>query len=126
MIRNKQSWDLGDPKFDGQGQLVIHDIVSKLGILEGFTEQQIQIQPAGLEMDIGNKLLGSSSSSPSLTHAVRAGSAESDNSANHSNEMLARQHVYKDDAFDASIISTLDVNTSVHEFQSESSLWYEL
>jgi hypothetical protein len=33
MVRNGDSWDLGEPKLNGRGQPVIHDVASKLGCI---------------------------------------------------------------------------------------------
>jgi hypothetical protein len=99
MIRNNESWDLGEPELNDRGQPVIHDIASKLGCIrpspdlpvafpegaEDFVELQAQLQAARSEMgaeDTGSrKLSGSSPSSPSLAHTERASSTESDHSA---------------------------------------------
>ena len=99
MIRNNESWDLGEPELNDRGQPVIHDIASKLGCIrpspdlpvafpegaEDFAELQAQLQAARSEMgaeDTGSrKLSGLSPSSPSLAHTERASSTESDHSA---------------------------------------------
>jgi hypothetical protein len=99
MIRNNESWDLGEPELNDRGQPVIHDIASKLGCIrpspdlpvafpegaEDFAELQAQLQAARAEIgseDTGSrKLSGSSPSSPSLAHTERASSTESDHSA---------------------------------------------
>jgi hypothetical protein len=58
MVRNGESWDLGEPDLDERGQPVIHDVASKLGCLrsspdppnyfpdeaEGYEEMQGQFQ----------------------------------------------------------------------------------
>lgn len=96
MIRNNESWDLGEPELNDRGQPVIHDIASQLGCIrpspdlpvaflegsEDFAELQAQLQPARTEIraeDTGSRRLSESSpSSPSLAHAERAISTESD------------------------------------------------
>jgi hypothetical protein len=99
MIRNNESWDLGEPELNDRGQPVIHDIASRLGCIrpspdlpiafpegaEDFAELQAQLQAARSEMGaediVSRKLSGSSPSSPSLAHTERASSTESDHSA---------------------------------------------
>lgn len=99
MVRNNESWDLGEPELNDRGQPVIHDIASRLGCIraspdlpiafpegaEDFAELEAQLQAARSEMgaeDTGSrKLLGSSPSSPSLAHTERSSSTESDHSA---------------------------------------------
>jgi hypothetical protein len=97
MIRNNESWELGEPEMNDRGQPVIHDIASKLGCIrpspdlpvafpegaEDFAELQAQLQAARAEMgaeDTGSRKHGSSPSSPSLAHTERASSTESDHS----------------------------------------------
>ncbi|KAL3420246.1 C6 transcription factor [Phlyctema vagabunda] len=111
MVRNNESWDLGEPEMNDRGQPVIHDIASKLGCIrpspdlpyafpegaDDFAELQAQLQAARAEMgahDIGNhnssnnnnnngsrKGSDSVSSSPALDRTDRASSSESDHSA---------------------------------------------
>ena len=64
MIRNNESWDLGEPELNDRGQPVIHDIASKLGCIrpspdlpvafpegaEDFAELQAQLQAARAEI----------------------------------------------------------------------------
>jgi hypothetical protein len=96
MIRNNESWDLGDPELNDRGQLVIHDVASRLGCIrpspdqpitfpegdEDFAELQAQLEVAHSEMTAENtgskKKLGSSSLSPSPMHSERASSTEMD------------------------------------------------
>lgn len=97
MLRNNETWDLGEPELNDRGQPVIHDIASRLGCIrpspdlpvafpegaEDFAELQAQLQAARSEMgadDNGSRKLGSSPSSPSLAHTERASSTESDHS----------------------------------------------
>ncbi len=99
MIRNNESWDLGEPEMNDRGQPVIHDIASKLGCIrpspdlpyafpegaEDFAELQAQLQAARHEM--GSEDTGSrkhshdgSACSPALDRTDRASSSESDHS----------------------------------------------
>ncbi|KAH8780822.1 hypothetical protein BGZ57DRAFT_941307 [Hyaloscypha finlandica] len=98
MVRNGESWDLGEPEMNDRGQPVIHDIASKLGCIrpspdlpnnfpegaEDFAELQAQLQAARSEMsseDTGSrKYSGDSSYSPALDRTDRASSSESDHS----------------------------------------------
>ena len=99
MIRNNESWELGEPELNDRGQPVIHDIASKLGCIrpspdlpyafpegaEDFAELQAQLQAARSEMgseDNGSRKQsgGSSMSSPALERTDRASSSESDHS----------------------------------------------
>ncbi|RDW77116.1 hypothetical protein BP6252_05169 [Coleophoma cylindrospora] len=102
MIRNGESWELGEPEMNERGQPVIHDIASKLGCIrpspdlpcafpegaEDFAELQAQLQAARAEMsahDIGGsngsrKGSDSAVSSPPLDRTDRASSSESDHS----------------------------------------------
>lgn len=97
MVRNNESWELGEPEMNDRGQPVIHDIASKLGCIrpspdlpvafpegaEDFAELQAQLEAARAELgaeDTGNRKIGSSPSSPSLAHSQRASSTESDHS----------------------------------------------
>jgi hypothetical protein len=99
MIRNNESWDLGEPELDDRGRPVLHDIASRLdGIrpspdlpvafpegTEDFTKLQAQFRLAQADMSAEDtrrrKLSGSSSSSPSLAYTEKASSTESDHSA---------------------------------------------
>jgi hypothetical protein len=92
MIRNNESWDLGEPELNERGQLVIHDIASRLGyirhspdqpipILEGSedsAELQAQLEVACPEKNAEDrrkrKQAGSSSSSPSPENSERVSS----------------------------------------------------
>lgn len=38
MVRNKESWDLGEPQLDDRGQPVIHDIAFRLGCIRPSQE----------------------------------------------------------------------------------------
>jgi hypothetical protein len=99
MVRNNESWELGEPELNDRGQPVIHDIASKLGCIrpspdlpyafpegaEDFAELQAQLQAARSEMaseDTGSRKLSedSSSYSPALERTERASSSESDHS----------------------------------------------
>jgi hypothetical protein len=98
MVRNGESWDLGEPEMNDRGQPVIHDIASKLGCIrpspdlpnnfpegaEDFAELQAQLQAARSEAnseDTGSrKYSGDSSYSPALDRTDRASSSESDHS----------------------------------------------
>ena len=96
MVRNNETWELGEPEMNDRGQPVIHDIASKLGCIraspdlpyafpegsEDFAELQAQLQAARSEMgsDDTFKAEGSSHSSPSLARTERASSSESDHS----------------------------------------------
>jgi hypothetical protein len=99
MVRNNESWDLGDPELNDRGQPVIHDIASKLGCIrpspdlpyafpegaEDFAELQAQLQAARHELgaeDMGSRKHSSDASaySPPLERNDRASSSESDHS----------------------------------------------
>lgn len=98
MVRNNESWELGEPELNDRGQPVIHDIASKLGCIrpspdlpyafpegaEDFAELQAQLQAARSEMaseDAGSRKLSEDSSySPALERTDRASSSESDHS----------------------------------------------
>jgi len=99
MVRNNESWELGEPELNDRGQPVIHDIASRLGCIrpspdlpyafpegaEDFAELQAQLQAARSEMaseDTGSRKLSedSSSYSPALERTDRASSSESDHS----------------------------------------------
>ena len=87
MVRNNESWELGDPEINDRGQPVIHDIASKLRCIrpspdllyafpegaEDFAELQAQLQVA--RSDSHN-----TSDSPALDRTDRASSSESDHS----------------------------------------------
>jgi hypothetical protein len=98
MVRNGESWELGDPEMNDRGQPVIHDIASKLGCIrpspdlpyafpegaEDFAELQAQLQAARAEMgseDRGSRKHSEDlSNSPTLDRTERASSSESDHS----------------------------------------------
>lgn len=96
MVRNNETWELGEPEMNDRGQPVIHDIASKLGCIraspdlphafpegsEDFAELQAQLQAARSEMGSEDtfKAEGSLHSSPSLARTERASSSESDHS----------------------------------------------
>jgi len=97
MVRNNESWDLGEPELNDRGQPVIHDIASKLGCIraspdlpyafpegaEDFAELQAQLQNARSEMDSEETRKHSEDSpsySPGLQRTDRASSSESDHS----------------------------------------------
>ena len=96
MVRNNESWELGEPEMNDRGQPVIHDIASKLGCIraspdfphafpegsEDFAELQAQLQAAHSEIGSEEtfKAEASSHSSPSLARTERASSSESDHS----------------------------------------------
>lgn len=114
MVRNNDSWDLGEPELNDRGQPVIHDIASKLGCIrpspdlpfafpegaDDFAELQAQLQAARSEMaaeDTGGRRKlseDSSSYSPTLERTDRASSSESDHSdlsKDYNQMMLAQQ-----------------------------------
>lgn len=97
MLRNKDSWELAEPEMNNKGQLVIHDIASKLGCIRSspelahsfperrsdFTALRARLRLAESEewpetMD-GNRRI-SSEGSPTLEGSQRASSAESEHS----------------------------------------------
>ena len=97
MIRNGESWELGEPEMNDRGQPVIHDIASRLGCIrpspdlpysfpEGesdFAELQAQLEAARSEMgreDVGSRKATSSIGSPVVDREERASSVESDHS----------------------------------------------
>lgn len=97
MVRNNETWELGDPEMNDRGQPVIHDIASKLGCIrpspdlpyafpegaEDFAELQAQLQAARSESnsdETGSRRHSDDSSSPALDRTDRASSSESDHS----------------------------------------------
>jgi hypothetical protein len=98
MVRNNESWELGDPEMNDRGQPVIHDIASKLGCIrhspdlpyafpegaEDFAELQAQLQAARSDShsdDSGSRKASDDASySPTLDRTDRASSSESDHS----------------------------------------------
>jgi hypothetical protein len=97
MLRNNETWDLGEPEINDRGQPVIHDIASKLGCIrpspdlpyafpegaEDFAELQVQLQAARSEMaseDTGSRKLSEESQCSPLTRTERASSSESEHS----------------------------------------------
>ncbi|KAG9228032.1 hypothetical protein BJ875DRAFT_277256 [Amylocarpus encephaloides] len=99
MVRNHESWELGEPEMNERGQPVIHDIASKLGCVrpspdlsyafpegaEDFAELQAQLQAA--RSDLASEDTASSRKhshdatySPTLDRTDRASSSESDHS----------------------------------------------
>jgi hypothetical protein len=127
MIRNNESWELGEPELNDRGQPVIHDIASKLGCIrpspdlpyafpegaDDFAELQAQLQRARSEMgaeDIGNrKQEGSSMSSPALERTDRASSSESD----HSNLSKDYNHMLWSQQRQAAAKNLPPVNTTI-------------
>jgi hypothetical protein len=99
MVRNGESWELGDPELNDRGQPVIHDIASKLGCIrpspdlpyafpegeQDFADLQAQLTAARSEMaseDAGSRKYSEDSShSPGLQRTERASSSESDHSS---------------------------------------------
>jgi hypothetical protein len=97
MVRNNETWDLGEPEKNDRGQPVIHDIASKLRCIrpspdlpyafpegaEDFAELQAQLQAARSEMaseDAGSRKLSEDSQCSPLTRTERASSSESEHS----------------------------------------------
>jgi hypothetical protein len=97
MVRNNESWELGDPELNDRGQPVIHDIASKLGCIrpspdlpyafpegsDDFAELQAQLQAAGSDshsVESGSQKTSHDASSPALDRTERASSSESDHS----------------------------------------------
>lgn len=116
MVRNGESWELGDPELNDRGQPVIHDIASKLGCIrpspdlpyafpegeQDFAELQAQLTAARSEMaseDAGSRKYSEDSShSPGLQRTDRASSSESDHSnisQDYNKRMWAQQQVAK-------------------------------
>jgi hypothetical protein len=111
MVRNNESWELGDPEMNDRGQPVIHDIASKLGCIrpspdlphafpegiEDSAELQAQLQTARSEShpdDSGSREAPEDASySPALDRNDRASSGESDYSilSNDYNQMFWAQ-----------------------------------
>lgn len=112
MIRNNESWELGEPEMNDRGQPVIHDIASKLGCIrpspdlpcafpegaDDFAELQAQLQAARSEMgseDNGNRKFSEDSaySSPALERTERASSSESDSdhSSDYNQQLWSQQ-----------------------------------
>lgn len=97
MLRNGESWELGEPEMNDRGQPVIHDIASKLGCIRpspdlpfafpehesDFAELQAQLQQARSEMGAegtGSRKGTSSIGSPAVEREDRASSVESEHS----------------------------------------------
>jgi hypothetical protein len=99
MVRNNESWELGEPEMNERGQPVIHDIASKLGCIrqspdlpfsfpegeQDFADLQAQLQEAqsdSIQEEAGSRKPSTddSSCSPSIGRAERASSTESDHS----------------------------------------------
>lgn len=96
MIRNNETWELGDPEMNERGQPVIHDIASRLGCIrpspdlprgfpegaEDFAELQAQLEASGPDMGSQDRKNSEDSaySSPALARTDRASSSESDHS----------------------------------------------
>jgi len=92
MVRNGESWDLGEPELNDRGLPVIHNIAEKLGCIrpspdmpqsfpedaEEFAELQAQLFAGKLENSDGK---GSDDSISHLDRTERASSSESDHSA---------------------------------------------
>jgi len=110
MIRNGESWELGEPEMNDRGQPVIHDIASKLGCIrpspdlpyafpEGeadFAELQAQLQAAphsDMGVEDSKHSQDSAYSSPSLDRNERASSSDSDSdhSADYDQQLWAQQ-----------------------------------
>lgn len=134
MIRNNESWDLGEPGLNDRGQPVIHDIASQLGCVrpspdlpvafpegaEDFAELQAQLRAARAEIgadDTGSrKLSGPLPSSPSLAHTERASSTESDHSAlskDYNQNLWAQQQQQQQRHTGAKVKPSLGITTSV-------------
>lgn len=114
MVRNNESWELGEPEMNDRGQPVIHDIASKLGCIraspdlphafpegsEDFAELQAKLQAGNLDINSEENLKteDSSHSSPSLARTERASSSESDHSnlsKEYNNTMWSQQQQTK-------------------------------
>lgn len=98
MVRNNDSWELGEPELNERGQPVIHDIASRLGCIrpspdlpyafpegaEDFAELQAQLQAHRPDNnsteDAGRISHDSSAESPAMERTERASSSESDHS----------------------------------------------
>ncbi|CAG8951664.1 hypothetical protein HYFRA_00005464 [Hymenoscyphus fraxineus] len=98
MVRNNESWELGEPEMNERGQPVIHDIASKLGCIrpspdlphtfpegaEDFAELQAQLTAARADLNsddtASRKQSDDSLYSPNLDRTERASSSESDHS----------------------------------------------
>jgi hypothetical protein len=130
MIRSHDSWELGEPELNDKGQLVIHDIASKLGCIrpslnlpfaflegaEDFAELQLQLQATRSETrweDAGgrNQIGGSSMSSPAIERTDRASSCESD----HSNSSKDYNQKMWSQQLQAATKKLLPVNTTIPE-----------
>ncbi|KAH8776264.1 hypothetical protein F5883DRAFT_698610 [Diaporthe sp. PMI_573] len=44
MVRNQQSWDLGEPELNDRGQPVVHNIASKLGCIRPNADVDLRVQ----------------------------------------------------------------------------------
>ncbi|EPE24180.1 Zn2/Cys6 DNA-binding protein [Glarea lozoyensis ATCC 20868] len=112
MLRNNESWELGEPEMNERGHPVIHDIASKLGCIrpspdlpysfpegeQDFADLQAQLQEAQSDLtpEEGSSRKPStddSSCSPGLDRAERASSTESDHSnmSKEYNQMMMSQ-----------------------------------
>lgn len=99
MVRNNESWNLGEPEMNDRGQPVIHDVASKLGCIrpapdlpnnfpegaEDFAKLQAQLHAARSEANSKDtsrrKYSEESTYSPALGRTDRANSSESDHSS---------------------------------------------
>jgi hypothetical protein len=104
MIRNNESWDLGEPELNDRGQLVIHDIASRLGCIrpssdqpiaflegaEDFAELQAQLEVARSEVTAEDT--GTKKHSGSSDQASSANSDQSILSKNYIQTLWAKQH----------------------------------
>ncbi|KAM6514065.1 Fluconazole resistance protein 1 [Fusarium falciforme] len=53
MVRNKQSWELGEPELNGRGQPVIHNIAQKLGCIRPNSDKYLPVPSAFPEDEVG-------------------------------------------------------------------------
>jgi hypothetical protein len=139
MIRNNESWDLGEPELNDRGQPVIHDIASKLGCIrpspdlpyafpegaDDFAELQAQLQGSD---DSGSRKHEDDSSypSPAPARTERASSSESDHSdlSKEYNQMLWTQQQQQRQAAapkdNVPVISTVNIRPTLNRVQQMS------
>jgi hypothetical protein len=53
MVRNQQSWDLGEPELNDRGQPVIHNIASKLGCIRPNSDMDLPVHSVFPEDEAG-------------------------------------------------------------------------
>ena len=95
MVRNGESWELGDPEINYRGEPTIHDIVSKLGCIQPWQPDRLYTFPEGAEVfaELQAQLQAAQAEmgSEKLDCIERASRSESDHwsLSKHCNQMIA-------------------------------------